>query len=58
VTDLDQDGAPSADPLLEPFTPGMRDNPPELAELTRNDEIVPQVVVPLADVKTREFVEE
>jgi Fe-S oxidoreductase len=58
VTDLDQGGAPSADPLLEPFTPGMKANPPELVEMTRNDEIVQQVVIPLADVKTREFVEE
>ena len=58
MTDLDQDGAPSADPLLEPLTPGMHGNPPELVELSRNYEIVPQVVIPLADVKTREFVEE
>ena len=58
MTDVDQDGSPSTDPLLQPFTPGMQGNPPELAELTRNDEIVPQVVIPLADVKTREFVEE
>ncbi len=58
MTDLDQDGTPSADPLLQPFTPGMLDNPPGLAEASENDEIVPQVVIPIADVKTREFVEE
>lgn len=52
------DGSPSDDVLLQPFTPGMRGNPPELAELTRNDQIVSQVVIPVADVKTREFVEE
>ena len=28
-----------ADYVLEPFTPGMQDNPPELAELTSRDEI-------------------
>ena len=58
VTDLAQDGPPSADPLSRPFTPGMPDNSPELAEMTANDEIVRTVVIPLADVKTREFVEE
>jgi heterodisulfide reductase subunit D len=58
VTDLAQDGQPSADPLSRPFTPGMPDNPPELAEMTANDEIVRPVVIPVADVKTREFVEE
>jgi len=58
VAELDEGGRTSADPLLEPFTPGFHGNAPELAELTRDDEIVRPVVIPLADVKTREFVEE
>ena len=58
MTDVVQGGPPSADPLSRPFTPGMPGNPPELAEMTANDEIVRSVVIPVADVKTREFVEE
>jgi heterodisulfide reductase subunit D len=58
VAELDQGDPPPADLLLEPFTPGFRGNAPELAQLTRDDEIVRQVVIPIADVKTREFVEE
>ena len=58
MPDLAPDGSPSDDVLVQPFTPGMQGNPPELAELTRQDEIVPHVLIPVADIKTREFVEE
>ncbi len=58
VTDAESSRTPDAGALAKPFTPGMSDNPVELAALTAADEIVRKVVIPIADVKTREFVEE
>ena len=54
MTQLDRQGAP--DPVSEPFTPGMRDNPEELALIP--DEIARDHPRPEDPTPTEEFTEE
>ena len=56
MTQTDNRPEPSADALAEPFTPGMSDNAPELAEFP--DTIAGPVEIAISDPLTLEFVEQ
>ena len=56
MTQVHPQPADAADALAAPFTPGAPSNPPELAEYPET--LAGHAPVPLADPRTREFVEE